>query len=100
LIDALASDGVEFVIVGGVAVVAHGHPRATADLDVCYARIEENFERIARALAPFRPWLRGAPRELPFTFDARRIESGLNFTLATEVGDIDLLGELTRTLRR
>ena len=95
LVDALARAGVEFVIVGGVAVVAHGHVRATADLDVCYARTEENFERIARALAPFRPWLRGAPRELPFTLDARAIKNGLNFTLATEIGDLDLLGELT-----
>ena len=95
LVDALARAGVEFVIVGGVAVVAHGHVRATGDLDVCYARTTENFECIARALAPFRPWLRGAPRQLPFTLDARTIKNGLNFTLTTEVGDVDLLGELT-----
>jgi hypothetical protein len=65
------------------------------DLDVCYARTEENFERIARALAPFRPWLRGAPRDLPFTLDARTLRNGLNFMLSTEIGDVDLLGELT-----
>jgi hypothetical protein len=95
LVDALARANVEFVIVGGVAVVAHGHVRATGDLDVCYARTEQNFERLARALAPFRPWLRGAPRELPFTLDAQAIRNGLNFTLTTEIGDVDLLGELT-----
>ena len=49
----------------------------------------------ARALTPFRPWLRGAPRDLPFTLDARTLRNGLDFTLATDVGDIDLLGELT-----
>ena len=32
LIDALAREGVEFVVVGGVAVVAHGYPRATGDV--------------------------------------------------------------------
>jgi len=95
LIDALAHEGVHFIVVGGVAVVVHGYPRATGDLDVCYARTEQNFERIARALTPFRPWLRGAPRDLPFTLDARTLRNGLDFTLATDVGDIDLLGELT-----
>jgi len=77
LIDALAHEGVHFIVVGGVAVVVHGYPRATGDLDVCYARTEQNFERIARALTPFRPWLRGAPRDLPFTLDARTLRNGL-----------------------
>ena len=36
LIEALAAASVDFVVVGGVAVVAHGHVRATLDLDVCY----------------------------------------------------------------
>ncbi len=31
---ALDAAGVRFVVVGGVAVVLHGHPRMTADLDL------------------------------------------------------------------
>ena len=38
--------------------------------------------------------LRGAPAKLPFTLDWRTLESGLNFTLTTTAGDIDLLGEI------
>jgi hypothetical protein len=41
-VDALIKYNVEFVIVGGVAIVAHGVPYATFDLDFCYARTPEN----------------------------------------------------------
>ena len=58
-------------------------------------RSDENFERIARALRPLKPSLRGAPADLPFVLDARTLRSGLNFTLETTAGDLDLLGEVT-----
>ena len=38
LIESLCDHGVEFVIVGGVALVLHGSARTTQDLDICYAR--------------------------------------------------------------
>ena len=38
--------------------------------------------------------LRGAPEGLPFVWDERTIRSGLNFTLSTSLGAIDLLGEV------
>lgn len=38
--------------------------------------------------------LRGAPPGLPFRVDAETLRTGLNFTLSTDVGDLDLLGEL------
>jgi hypothetical protein len=95
LIEALGRAQVDFVLIGGVAVVAHGHLRATLDLDICYARTAENLERLAAALAPFHPTLRGAPGDLPFRLDARTLRSGLNFTLSTDVGDVDLFGEVT-----
>lgn len=91
---ALSDAGVEYVIIGGVAAVAHGSAHSTLDLDLCYARTRENCARLAQALAPFRPSLRGAPAGLPFYFDAQTIWSGLNFTLSTTLGDLDLLGEV------
>lgn len=36
-VDALIEKNVEFVIVGGVAIIAHGVPYATFDLDFCYS---------------------------------------------------------------
>jgi len=68
------------IVGGGVAAVAHGHVRATGDLDVCYARTEENFERIAEDWGPSDPGC-AALRELPF---ARTIKTGLNFALTIE----------------
>jgi hypothetical protein len=86
---------VEVVIVGGVALVARGAPRTTEDIDFCYGRDDANLERLARALAPLRPYLRGAPPGLPFTLDAPTLKAGLNFTLTTSAGDVDLLGEVS-----
>jgi hypothetical protein len=95
LVEALCDNDVEFAIIGGVALVLQGAPRTTVDLDISYARSAANLERLARALAPFAPRLRGAPEGLPFQLDARTLRTGLNFTLTTDRGDIDLLGEVT-----
>ncbi|HEX8172339.1 MAG TPA: hypothetical protein VF824_17530 [Thermoanaerobaculia bacterium] len=38
-----------------------------------------------------KPYLRGAPPGLPFTFDVETLRRGLNFTLTTDAGPIDLL---------
>ena len=71
-----------------------GSAYMTEDLDFCYARTAKNTKRLAAAMAPFRPRLRGAPKGLPFLFDAATIDRGLNFTLETDLGPIDFLGEL------
>jgi predicted nucleotidyltransferase len=91
----LAAGGVEFIIVGGVAATIHGSAHITYDLDVVYGRTPQNIERLATALVSIRPYLRGAPDGLPFRFDAATIKRGLNFTLQTSLGDLDLLGEAT-----
>lgn len=51
---------VEYVVIGGVALVAHGSARVTFDLDICYKCTKENVERLCNALAPYHPRLRGA----------------------------------------
>ena len=52
-IRALAGRGVEYMIVGGVAVGAHGHIRYTKDLDVWFRGTEENTMRLVGALHDF-----------------------------------------------
>lgn len=92
----LLSEGrVEFIVIGGIAATVHGSAHMTYDLDLVYRRTPENIERIAATLAPIRPYLRGAPEGLPFHFDPATIRRGLNFTLQTTLGDLDLLGEVT-----
>lgn len=94
LLTALCETNVAFVVVGGMAAVAQGSAYVTADLDICYERQPVNCERISLALRPFRPRLRGVPEDLPFVLDAATLRAGLNFTLITDAGDIDLLGEV------
>ena len=96
LLELLLSHHVEFAIVGGVAMVLQGSPRTTLDLDICDSRISpDNLIRLSQALAPYEANLRGAPRDFPFHLDPATLESGLNFTLQTSIGDIDLFGEIT-----
>lgn len=90
----LSTAGVDYIIVGGVAGNLHGALRTTLDLDIVYARSPENVVRLVEALAPYHPYLRGAPEGLPFVLDRATVERGLNFTLVTALGDIDLLGEI------
>jgi hypothetical protein len=95
VVSLLASHQVEFVIVGGQAMIAQGSAHLTLDLDLCYRRTPANCAALATALDPVHPYLRGAPPGLPFRFDAPTIQAGLNFTLKTDLGDVDLLGEVS-----
>jgi predicted nucleotidyltransferase len=94
LLRVLSEGGVEFILVGGVAATVHGSARLTLDVDVVYRRTSDNLERLVLALTPYRPYLRGAPPGLPFRWDAATLRRGLNFTLTTDIGDLDLLGEI------
>lgn len=94
LLKALDAASVEYVVIGGLALAAHGYPRFTEDVDICYARNRANLSRLVTALTPLSPALRGASG-LPFAFDEATLRSGLNFTLLTSAGAIVLLGEVT-----
>lgn len=91
----LQDNAIEFIVIGGAAATAHGSARLTRDLDVVYRRTPENIVRLVTCLQPHKPYLRGAPPGLPFRFDAETVQHGLNFTLTTDLGALDLLGEIT-----
>jgi hypothetical protein len=59
-LNALTQNNVDFVIIGGVAISAHGSSYLTNDLDFCYKRTRENLKNIVSALSPFNP----KPREI------------------------------------
>src|SRR5687767_14125123 len=95
VISLLASAGVKFIIVGGAAAFVHGSTQLTNRLDLVYSRHVDNIARLVEALRPLHPRLRGAPDDLPFRWDAETIKHGLNFTLQTSAGALDILGEIT-----
>jgi hypothetical protein len=90
----LGEHRVDCVIVGGIAALIHGSLLLTNDVDVCYARDPENLKRLAVALQSVHARLRNAPEGLPFILDAETLRRGLNFTFTTDIGDLDLLGEV------
>jgi predicted nucleotidyltransferase len=94
LLTALCNAKVEFVVIGGMAAVVQGSAYVTADLDLCYRRHPGNIDRLTEALKSFKPRLRGVSETIPFVLDAMTLKSGTNFTLTTEVGDLDLIGEV------
>lgn len=93
ILRSLNEHGVRYILIGGAALELHGSGYVTQDVDVVYQRNRENVECLVRALAPYRPKLRvrGEPLGLPFVWDAKTILNGGNFTLATTLGDIDVL---------
>ncbi len=95
LLTVLCEADVAFVIVGGMAAVAQGSAYLTADLDICYQRTSINYQRISDALKLLHPRLRGTPTSLPFVLDPPTLNAGLNFTIITDAGDIDLFGEVS-----
>jgi hypothetical protein len=52
-VELLNSIGVEYLIVGGYALAAHGHPRYTGDLDIWIRSSPSNVERLLDVLARF-----------------------------------------------
>src|SRR5438093_12929802 len=94
LIPLLINSGARFILVGGAAAIVHGSARLTNDVDIVYDRSQENLQRIVDALAPHQPYLRGAPPGLPFQWNVETLQAGLNFTLTTKLGNLDLLGEI------
>jgi hypothetical protein len=94
LLATLVRSDVEFIIVGGVAATIHGSSRLTVDVAVVYGRSAENRRRLVSALAAESPYLRDAPAGLPFRWEESTLARGLNFTLTTRLGEIDLLGEI------
>ena len=49
----LNSHRVEYLLIGGYAVSYHGHPRATADMDIWIAIQKENAEKMVTVLKAF-----------------------------------------------
>jgi predicted nucleotidyltransferase len=95
LISKLIDDRVDFIIIGGLAARVHGSSRLTDDLDIVYLRDSANIARLVDCLSSLSPYLRGAPPGLPFRWDTETVLKGLNFTLTTSLGPLDVLGEIT-----
>jgi hypothetical protein len=92
LLEALNKHGVRFVVIGGVAVAAHGFVRGTEDLDLVPDSDPENLARLTTALGDLEstlPTVGGRPFD-PVA-DAGVIRRGGNVTATTKFGALDVV---------
>lgn len=92
LLEALNEAGVRFVVIGGVAVGAHGYVRGTEDLDLVPDPDPDNLERLTEALRKLESTL-PTVGERPFNVatDAAVIRRGGNVTAMTRFGELDVV---------
>ncbi len=98
LLRALHTAGVDYVLIGGLAVNAHGVIRSTKDIDICPSPDQANLARLARLLEQLHATQLGVGEdgfvedELPFdpTRDVDLAHGG-NFRLQTDLGVLDLM---------
>jgi hypothetical protein len=92
LVAALARHQVDFVVIGGVALQAHGHVRTTIGLDVVAEWTPENTRRLADVLRELDAKLRGVDADLLGLDlgDAETLYNGGNVLMHTRHGDLDV----------
>jgi Nucleotidyl transferase AbiEii toxin, Type IV TA system len=105
LLRRLVRADVDFVVIGGVAVIVQGSPRFTKDLDICYATDQANLDRLGALLVELDARLRGVEEDLPFVPDGHTLRATQILTLTTREGDLDLMADPAgspgyRSLRR
>lgn len=96
LLRRLDGAGIDYVLIGGLAVIAHGVQRFTNDLDICPAPARANLERLAAALVDAEASQLGLGDldDGEFPFDPSRPEElaeGGNFRLLTKDGVLDIM---------
>jgi hypothetical protein len=92
LLEILTEQGVRFVVIGGVAVGAHGYVRGTEDLDLVPDPDPGNLKRLTVALEELEstlPTVEG--RAFDPETDARVIRRGGNVTALTRFGELDVV---------
>ena len=83
----LARHGVDFVVIGGIAVQAHGYIRFTKDLDVILRPTALNFSRLSEALPELEAELRSSGA-LKLT-DPHQLRRAPRIPLITTAGPLD-----------
>ena len=100
LLEVLARNNVDFVVVGGSAAGFLGASRLTEDADCVVRRERANLEKLASALRELHARLRVArmsdeeAKALPVKVDGVMLETTGNSTWTTDAGPFDVLAEL------
>ena len=91
LIEALVTGDVEFVVIGGIATIAHGGATLTIDLDIVPAPDRLNLDLLGRVLVGLGARLRGVADDVPFVADGKTLDRIEVLCLDTPAGPLDVL---------
>jgi hypothetical protein len=92
--EVLNEEGVDYVIVGGLATIIHGSPLPTLDVDIVPSRVHDNLVRLARALTRMNAMIRTGREPVPVVIDAGFLAAmPVMLNLVTDHGDVDLTFE-------
>ncbi len=96
IFEALARHGVDYIVIGGVAVIAHGHTRNTRDVDLMAAPHRANLERLAAVFRELHARLSGVDAHLLDidVHDPNTLAGGASFTMETDAGGLDYLNDV------
>lgn len=93
ILRALAEHGVDYVLIGGLAVQTHGHVRTTNDADVIPAPEPANLKRLAAALRSLDARVLN-PGEEKTAIEAKMLPRSTIWQFATRDGGIDVMHEV------
>lgn len=94
MVQKLSEGGVDFVLVGGYAAVAHGASMLTRDVDICCRFSRENLRRLERVLADVHPKHRMTPQKLALELTDQLCADLKNLYLETDLCVLDCLSEV------
>lgn len=91
LLERLTEKGLEFVVVGGVAVVVHGVVRTTQDVDIVPDPSPDNLRALGNTLIDLDAALAGNPNTAFGTEHHDALAAGRSLSLTTSAGDLDVI---------
>ena len=94
LLERLIRSNARFVVIGGYAVMAHGAPLITQDLDVCAPLDYGNARKIADAFRDLNPHHRRHVKVIPIEITPEFCKNLKNLYIRTDIGDIDVLADV------
>lgn len=94
ILDCLIAHEIVFVVIGGMAAVAHGSSQLTQDLDICVPLQAEAFLQLQTALQGLNPRVRIGRERVPLDLDRETAARLKNLYLLTDEGNLDCLGDV------
>ncbi|MEO9169695.1 MAG: hypothetical protein ABI282_11310 [Candidatus Baltobacteraceae bacterium] len=96
MLEALAVNEVDYVLIGGLAAAFHGTTRITRDIDIAYATHRANLERICRVMNAFEPRrvVLGKPEGGVLSLTPEILKRNPALRILTTVGEIDMLDKI------